>query len=140
MPPAESDLSDLELGRFRFRLLARQAGGDGGITIHVFGPVASSQEEVLRFDCFEKRPHYHLGWSYRQESFVPIDAEDPLAWALDALRTRTPELLERADAEPMTGRELELLSRVAAQLARRAAAITDACAPDQDQNPDGAQP
>ena len=45
-----------QLGRFVFLTEYRDVGNDKGLTVRVLGPTASSQqEEVLRFDCFEKK-------------------------------------------------------------------------------------
>src|SRR5262249_40565544 len=58
------------------------------------------QDEVLRFDCFERQPHYHYAWS-KNDHYVPLDTAaegDPVQWTLARLRTRLPAMLIRADA------------------------------------------
>jgi hypothetical protein len=97
----------------------RHAGDDEGLTLHVFGPAAGGEQEVLRFDCFRRQPHYHLGWSYRDEPLVPIAAADPFAWSLEQLRTNPQALLQRAHAEPMRPEELSLLPAVIDDLRAR---------------------
>jgi len=104
---APSRGNDVVLGRFTFRLVHRVVAGDRGLTLHVFGPHQEREEEVLRFDCFDRRPHYHLGWSYRAEQFVEVAAVDPLAWTLDEIERRMPRLLTRAEADPMNSVELD---------------------------------
>ena len=118
-PPRADTGDDLEVGRFRFRLAYRRVGEDRGLAIHVFGPRGGTDEEVLRFDCFEVEPHYHLGWSYRDAPFIPISATDPYAWALEQIATRVNELLEQADAETMSDAEAQLLTDTVATLANR---------------------
>jgi len=75
---------------------------DRGVSIHVEGCDAQGALEYLRFDCFEEDPHYHyVSWSARSNEMLHIDtiAEgDPLAWTLERLRTRLPEMLARAGA------------------------------------------
>jgi len=75
---------------------------DRGVSIHVEGCDAQGALEYLRFDCFEEDPHYHyVSWSARSNEMLHIDAiaeGDPLAWTLERLRTRLPEMLARAGA------------------------------------------
>ena len=76
---------------------------DRGVSLHVFGTAHGGEHvEHLRFDCFEADPHYHyVNWGERANDIVHIDPiadGDPLAWALDRIRTRLPQMLERAGA------------------------------------------
>jgi len=73
---------------------------EDGLCLHVFG--AADGAEYLRFDCFDEAAHYHL-----LEPATPLNTviehdhttQGPLlAWALEALRARLPELLARAGA------------------------------------------
>jgi hypothetical protein len=81
---------------------------DRGVSLHVFGPPSSkkvsedAEIEYLRFDCFEEDPHYHYV-SYEQKTnemvhLDPVAHGDPLEFALDCIRTRLPQMLERAGA------------------------------------------
>lgn len=69
---------------------------DTGVSLHVF--VAG--QEHLRFDCFREDPHYHyVGWARKSNEVLhldPVADGDPLTWALDRIRTRLPQMLERA--------------------------------------------
>jgi hypothetical protein len=75
---------------------------DRGVSIHVFAQAGGERREVLRFDCFQEDPHYHyVSWAERSNEMLHIDPVadgDPLAWALERLRTRLPQMLERAGA------------------------------------------
>ena len=76
---------------------------DRGVSLHVFGPHGNGdRREYLRFDCFDDDPHYHyVNWQDTANDIVRIDAAadgDPLAWALDRIRTRLAPMLERAGA------------------------------------------
>ena len=85
-------------GALEFALEYRRFAREQGWTIHVYGPRNGKREEILRFDCFDVNPHFHLGWSYLDRMFVPIpDTDDPLAWALNEMRTHLPELLRESD-------------------------------------------
>ncbi len=87
------------VGPYTFALDFRTVGEDRGYTIHVMGPVQGQEQEVLRFDCFEKQPHYHLGLSFRDESIVPITEANPLAWSVSKIRSSFREMLEAAGAD-----------------------------------------
>ena len=76
---------------------------DRGVSLHVFGPRDGGERlEYLRFDCFDEGPHYHyVNWRDKANDIVHIDAVadgDPLAWALDRIRTRLVPMLARAGA------------------------------------------
>ena len=112
-------------GRFRFKLAYRNVGDDRGLAIHIHGPTPSAEdEEVLRFDCFEKQPHYHLAWSYRSDPFIPINSSEPFEWALRKLRSDLPTLLERAGALPMNEEELANLASTLTSIKTAAGALT----------------
>lgn len=73
---------------------------EDGLCLHVFG--TEDGAEYLRFDCFDEAAHYHL-----MDPAAPINVvvehdvkrSGPLlAWAIEALRTRLPELLREAGA------------------------------------------
>ncbi len=106
------------LGRFVFSTEYRDVGNDKGLTIRVLGPTASSQqEEVLRFDCFEKKPHYHVGFSVPP---VPIEAPDPFRWAVEKLRREFGKLLLDAGALPLNANEENTLAAVLAVIEKTA--------------------
>jgi hypothetical protein len=87
-------------GALKFGIEYRHLQGDQGICIHVFGEVHGQEEEVLRFDCFQRAPHYHYAWS-TNDQYVPLDMVadgDPWQWTLERLRTRLPAMLIRAGA------------------------------------------
>ena len=79
---------------------AAGAVDEDGLCLHVFGTADGA--EVLRFDCFDEAAHYHLLDRHApRNTVVEHDqaVEGPLLdWALEALRTRLPELLTRAGA------------------------------------------
>jgi hypothetical protein len=73
---------------------------DGGMTLHVLG--TADGLEHLRFDCFEKEPHYHYihqdDLSNVVVRFDDIAEGDPVRWTLERVRNRLPEMLEHAGA------------------------------------------
>jgi hypothetical protein len=96
-----------EAGNFRFGLeMRKQAGGDGGLAIHVLADLAGTpgrtyaeETELLAFDCFRQAPHYHYGPRNKNhrifwdKTLVP----DTLEWTLDTFRTgKLRDMIERA--------------------------------------------
>jgi hypothetical protein len=133
IPPVEEHTEYFDAGVVRFgveyRLLndaiaaasaTEGAGGgdradpgldDRGVSLHVFAEVAGESREVLRFDCFQEDPHYHyICWEARSNEMLHVDPVadgDPLAWALERIRTRLPQLLERAGAGEAAARVVQ---------------------------------
>lgn len=85
-----------EAGNIRFGLeMRKQAGGDGGLAIHVLADLAGApgrtyteETELLAFDCFRHAPHYHYGPRNKNhrifwdKTLVP----DPLGWTLEQFK------------------------------------------------------
>jgi hypothetical protein len=98
-PPDLSGAYQEHVGPYTFALAYRDLGHDRGLTLHIFGPVNEQREEILRFECLDHEPHYHLGWSYRDEHFIRIASADPLEWIFDVLTTSFDEFVIRAGAD-----------------------------------------
>jgi hypothetical protein len=96
-----------EAGNFRFGLeMRKQAGGDGGLAIHVLADLAGTpgrtyteETELLAFDCFRQAPHYHYGPRNKNhrifwdKTLVP----DPLGWTLEQFKRGTlRDMIQRA--------------------------------------------
>ncbi len=144
IPPVEKQTEWFEAGSLRigveYRLLndaiaaasqTVEAGGrdsadtsamdDRGVSLHVCLRRGAEFEERLRFDCFQEDPHYHyICWQESSNEMIHVDPVadgDPLHWALERIRTRLPQMLERAGvkdaAAALDARRLEaLLPRV----------------------------
>ncbi len=68
------------------------------MTIQVVGEVEGQPKELLRFDCFDQRPHYHYDPGDQNKRF-DIDkttAGNPVNWTLRQLHNRLPAMLEHA--------------------------------------------
>jgi hypothetical protein len=96
-----------EAGNFRFGLeMRKQAGGDGGLAIHVLADLAGTpgrtyaeETELLAFDCFREAPHYHYGPRNKNHrifwdrTLVP----DPLGWTLEQFKSgKLRDMMQRA--------------------------------------------
>jgi hypothetical protein len=93
----------------------RYEGVDGGVCLHVFGPRSGTDltatddlVEYVRFDCFDDEPHYHYVYNAeRAQDRVFLDPTlegDPMAWALERLRTRMPAVLRKVGAPDVAER------------------------------------
>jgi hypothetical protein len=73
---------------------------DEGVSLHVYAKAPDGDKERLRFDCFNDDPHYHyVDWPKHTQDIIhldPVMTGDVLTWALTLIRTRLPQLLERA--------------------------------------------
>jgi len=76
---------------------------ENGLSLHVFDTATGA--EIIRFDCFDDAPHYHLLDATRSRNVVvehDASQDGPLLeWALSELRTRLPDLLEQAGASDL---------------------------------------
>ena len=76
----------------------RGVGGDAGLTFDVTVAGDEAGARILRFDCFSKTPHYHIGPAGK-DSVHDMNAEgiaDPVRWTLDQLKSRLPALVTQA--------------------------------------------
>ena len=96
-----------EAGNFRFGLeMRKQAGGDGGLAIHVLSDLAGTpgrtymeETEMLAFDCFRIDPHYHYGPRNKNHRIFwdKTLVTDTLEWTLEQFRTgRLRDMIARA--------------------------------------------
>lgn len=111
---------------------------DSGVSLHVFVGPKERQKEYLRFDCFDEDPHYHyVDWSNNSNEVLHIDPVadgDPLDWSLARIRTRLPQMLDRAGAGDVAKlvdmnliecsmQEVEKIARHARSLGKSAAEV-----------------
>lgn len=80
-----------------------RANADQGVAITVRGPVDGTEEELLRFDAFNKAPHYHYRNPKQQmnEAHYLDTAVDgnPIGWTMKQLRTNLTTMLRHAGHE-----------------------------------------
>ena len=73
-------------------------GSDEGLTFDI--TTAGPEDEgkrILRFDCFYKNPHYHIGASeHAVHNMKDEGVEDPVRWTLEQLKTRFPSMVKQA--------------------------------------------
>ena len=78
-------------------------GNDEGLTFDVT-TVGSENEgkRILRFDCFYKNPHYHVGTSGGESAAYKMKEEgieDAVRWTLKQLKTHFPAMVKQAGYE-----------------------------------------
>ena len=73
-------------------------GKDEGLTFDVTTTGADEGKRIVRFDCFYKEPHYHIGMSgeYKNRKMKDDGIDDPVRWSLEQLKTRFPALVRQA--------------------------------------------
>lgn len=86
-------------GGVTFVVEYRHFGDDQGPCVRVYGEVGSKAVQLLRFDCFEKSPHYHYDPDGRNEVHYLDPAKGVAAhvqWTLNQLRTQLSEMVWHA--------------------------------------------
>ena len=97
-------MTELAIGPLRLVVEHRALDGDGGPTLRVYETAAEARE-LLRFDCFERTPHWHLA-PWGPDRVTRLDADDDnVAWTLEQLRGDLAGLLRRAGLESDGGIE-----------------------------------
>jgi hypothetical protein len=85
-----------------------RGGSDEGLTFDI--TTVGSQDEgkrILRFDCFYKNPHYHVGASGGENAARNMKdegVEDPVRWTLEQLKTRFPAMVKQAGYEEIAAK------------------------------------
>jgi hypothetical protein len=105
----KSDPIIIEQAGMRMTIAHRQGlgGSDEGLTFDI--TTAGSVDEgkrILRFDCFYKKPHYHIGASaeHAVHNMKDEGVEDPVRCTLDQLKTRFPSMVKQAGYEEIAAR------------------------------------
>ena len=101
----KSDPIIIEQAGMRMTVAHRQGlgGTDEGLTFDI--TTAGSEDEgkrILRFDCFYKNPHYHIGASGGEAAAHKMKDEgiaDPVRWTLEQLKTRFSAMVKQAGYE-----------------------------------------
>jgi len=90
--------AELTGGGLRFVACRREVGDiDGGITLQVWGETPGPEREpieLLRFDLFRGKPHYHAPAEKQEET--AIDSADAVAWGVEALTARAGDFVAEA--------------------------------------------
>ena len=110
MENKKTDPITIEQAGMRMTIAHRQGygGSDEGLTFDI---TTASQEgegkRILRFDCFYKNPHYHVGASGGESAAYKMKdegVEDSVRWTLEQLKTRFPAMVKQAGYVEIAGR------------------------------------
>ena len=107
-------MEKIEAGNLAFWVDSREGNNDGGPSIYVYASVDGRDEQILRFDCFRERPHYHYHPSGEnvQWRIDPTLVPNSLGWTLARLREDLgtmivkagfPEVAKALDASAVAG-------------------------------------
>jgi hypothetical protein len=106
----KSDPIIIEQAGMRMTVAHRQGlgGSDEGLTFDITtaGP-GEEGKRILRFDCFYKNPHYHVGATGGEQAAHKMKdegIEDSVRWTLEQLKTRFPSMVKQAGYEEIAGR------------------------------------
>ena len=114
----------VEYGGLRFEASFRPPAG---ATLRVSGYVEGHETELLRFDDFIERPHYHIPADGDPIPFDRAALGDPLAWFVSQLRDRLAELLAQAGyARILSDIDLDAVTEHAEDIRK----AMEACVPD----------
>jgi hypothetical protein len=106
----KSDPIVIEQAGMRMTVAHRQGlgGTDEGLTFDITTAGAEDAgKRILRFDCFYKNPHYHVGASggeHAAHKMKDEGVEDPVRWTLTQLKTRFPSMVKQAGYEEIAGK------------------------------------
>ena len=108
----------VKAGGVRIEMRYRRRGSDRGLSFEVYGGEGDDAPEVLRFDCFEKRPHFHyIGpVNHKLERINKKTVPNPVRWTLRRIKRDLPSLFWKAGHRKL-GREIHQ-SAVARALAK----------------------
>lgn len=98
----------IEQAGMRMTIAHRQGlgGSDEGLTFDIT-TAGEEGKRILRYDCFYKNPHYHLGASGGEQAAYKMKdqgVEDSFRWTLAQLKTRLPALVKQAGYEEIAGK------------------------------------
>jgi hypothetical protein len=99
--PEKTDPIIIETAGMRMTVDYRKGlgGEDEGLTFDI--TVADGEnagKRILRFDCFKKTPHYHVGPSgkFPVRNMADEGITDPVGWSLTQLKTRLNAMISEA--------------------------------------------
>jgi hypothetical protein len=109
MEKSKSDPIIIEQAGMRMSVAHRQGlgGSDEGLTFDITTAGAEQAgKRILRFDCFYKNPHYHVGASgeHAARNMKDEGIKDPVRWTLEQLKTRFSAMVKEAGYEEIAGK------------------------------------
>ena len=106
----KSDPIIIEQAGMRMTVAHRKGlgGSDEGLTFDITTAVSEGEgKRILRFDCFYKNPHYHVGAAGGESAAYKMkdeSIENSVRWTLTQLKTRLPAMVKQAGYEEIAER------------------------------------
>jgi hypothetical protein len=93
----------ISAGGLDFFVENRMTASDGGPSLQVLASVDNQTVQLLRFDMFDKQPHYHYEPNGRNIRYDldPLTVDDGIGWAVGLVRAKLPQLLTKAGHEQL---------------------------------------
>lgn len=90
--------AQLDVGGLRFVACRREVDViDGGITLYIRSARPGDDRELLRFDLFRQRPHYHAPAENAQETVIDASGAASVdEWGIENLTRRAGELVAQS--------------------------------------------
>lgn len=87
----------LSAGGLEFAMENRTQGEDGGPSLRVYGSVDGKRVQLLRFDMFRVKPHYHYDPTGRNLRYDldPLTLDDGIGWVVGFLEKKLPQVLDK---------------------------------------------
>lgn len=120
--------AQLEVGGLRFVACRREVDViDGGITLYVRAAQPGDDRELLRFDLFRKRPHYHAPAENTQETQIDAAGQASVdEWGAVQVTRRAGEFVAQAGFEALLpGLDLTAIAQAAPDLRRLFSALAE---------------
>ena len=107
-PTSKNDPIVIEQAGMRMTIAHRKGlgGNDEGLTFDIAtADSVDGGKRILRYDCFYKNPHYHIGASDDRSSHKMKEegVEDPVRWTLVQLKTRLSLMVKQAGYNEIAG-------------------------------------
>lgn len=85
-------------GSIEFTVEYRHFGGDEGPALRVYGQDQGRRVQLLRFDCFQRNPHYHFDPSGKDERLELSQEVTPdlVSWTLQQVRQNLKPMIRLA--------------------------------------------
>jgi hypothetical protein len=98
MPMAMEQGLTIGVGGLRFNVRYSKTNADRGPSLRVYGDVEGKSVQLLRFDCFDNRPHFHYDPEGKNNQLLmdKTKVKDPIAWSMDYLRGNVTSLVRIA--------------------------------------------
>ncbi len=120
--------AQLEVGGLRFVACRREVDViDGGITLYVRAAQPGDDRELLRFDLFRERPHYHAPAENAQETKIDAKGSESVdEWGATQVTRRAGEFVSQAGFDALLpALDLASIAKAAPDLRRLFSALAE---------------